>query len=1326
MADVRRRLAAGGSAIIDNGTSLTAAGIGTVLYDRLELFDLIDAAPRILDDGDVGWGEQGSWLQYGGGYQGDIHARWQAADSNVASWTFDGVTPGDYVVSATWPVLAEAISNATFTVKNVLDGVETVLGTAVVDQSALPTTFREEGVLWQDFLDGSSLVERFHITGHTLKVELPASPNGTVVADAVRIERITDNANPPPNVAPEIRVQQLLSDGTWLNLVDGTSAVSFGATEIGTPVVKTLRVQNVGSAALTLGAMTLPAGFSVSPYLGSLSVGGSLILTVTLDGTAAGAYSGPLELPTHDENPFDLQIMGDVSLPPPPAMIVDNDSLGFSILSGGSNWQFRSSVIESEGCYDDTVRYNGSQLAGDVVQWEFTGLASGRYRVSAAWTAYPNRATDSPFTLLNGAGSETVRINQQLSPGDYPDRVLDQGFYFADLVSNYEVAAGTLQVQLSADVAAGYVIADAIRVEQVTAPEIAVFQGSRGLTSGVSVVDFGSTSLSVPVNQVFTVKNVGAAPLTLYRPLSMPVGFSLVNCFADGAVLDADETATFEVRMEAAAPGPLTGTISFANSELAVAENPFQILVGGDVEDTLIVDDGDPGFSTVSGSFKYGSYSQFYGDDVHYTSAAGTGSNQAQWDFGGLVPGKTYRVSATWEGYSNNATNAPYTVNVPGSPPTSVSINERLAPRDFSDQGSLWEDLGFFTLGSGVTSLSVQLSDQASGPVHADAIRVQQTYLPEIEVTTPDGASLDNDGSAVDYGTVLLGVGEAKTFTVYNRGQLPLVLGSAISISNSANYTVSGFSQTTVPAGGSATFTVTRNDDSAVGSFDDTISFSTNDLDDFQFRFHVVGQLATNRILDNSDTTAGFVVESDPTGWQAHWNYYTPDGRAYFRKNTLYHAAGTGTAAVSWTFKDLEPGYYQVAVTWIEYPNRANDAEFTISSPAQAPHTVTVNQLLAPDDFYTREDPLNPARNVAWEVLDYDYQVLPGQSELTVRLTNDAANYVIADAVRIRAADLPAIGVSTGGTSVNDLSTLAYGTMLQNVPVTKTFTVTNHGSQQHLILGAVAIANPGNYVITPLGSSDLAPGASTTFSIQRLAGTTGSFNDAVTFTTSDPDHLTYTFNAYVIADAVRIVRVGPLEAAGGAGHNPRAQVLTASALRPIVAEAMMRWSATGLTAQQKALLATVQVTVGNLGGSLLGVTSTAARTIRLDDDAAGWGWFVDRSVKFDEEFPLRRANGVKLAVPFSPAAGKMDALTVVLHEMGHVLGLADVEGTVESLMSSTLGTGVRRLPLPASSQTQARNAVFASLGAGNSSSSTTSVRPTQPGSSSWCLLYGQQ
>jgi len=168
----------------------------------------------------------------------------------------------------------------------------------------------------------------------------------------------------------------------------------------------------------------------------------------------------------------------------------------------------------------------------------------------------------------------------------------------------------------------------------------------------------------------------------------------------------------------------------------------------------------------------------------------------------------------------------------------------------------------------------------------------------------------------------------------------------------------------------------------------------------------------------------------------------------------------------------------------------------------------------------------------------------------------------------------------------------------------------------------------------------------------------------------------------------------PLRAAGLSAPRAEGQRLTAAALRPIVAEAAERWAATGLTAAQRTLLGATRCVVQDLGGSTLGVAS-AEGTILLDDDAAGFGWFVDPTPALDEEFSILLAAGAKVAAPASEAFVKMDLLTVVLHEMGHVLGRTDQDSTTapEVLMADRLRAGVRRDPGGAT----VRDALFAGL-----------------------------
>jgi hypothetical protein len=66
-------------------------------------------------------------------------------------------------------------------------------------------------------------------------------------------------------------------------------------------------------------------------------------------------------------------------------------------------------------------------------------------------------------------------------------------------------------------------------------------------------------------------------------------------------------------------------------------------------------------------------------------------------------------------------------------------------------------------------------------------------------------------------------------------------------------------------------------------------------------------------------------------------------------------------------------------------------------------------------------------------------------------------------------------------------------------------------------------------------------------------------------------------------------------------------------------------------------------------------------TIWISPDAGGYGWFTNPSL-----------TGVTIP------SGRVDLLTVLVHEVGHVLGYGDEAG--QDVMGEFLAPGVRRLP----------------------------------------------
>jgi hypothetical protein len=142
----------------------------------------------------------------------------------------------------------------------------------------------------------------------------------------------------------------------------------------------------------------------------------------------------------------------------------------------------------------------------------------------------------------------------------------------------------------------------------------------------------------------------------------------------------------------------------------------------------------------------------------------------------------------------------------------------------------------------------------------------------------------------------------------------------------------------------------------------------------------------------------------------------------------------------------------------------------------------------------------------------------------------------------------------------------------------------------------------------------------------------------------------------------RIIAGDPLQAAA-LGHNGTAATLTSRQVNSLLPEAIRRWQAAGVNTSG---LSGLDLRIPDLGGTALGLAS--GHTIWLDADAAGWGWFVDPTPGSDSEFTTPGNQGEQ---------NRMDLLTVLDHELGHVLGF---EHEASGVMQDTLTAGTRRTP----------------------------------------------
>ncbi len=952
--------------------------------------------------------------------------------------------------------------------------------------------------------------------------------------------------------APEISVSET---GQGQGAVADGGTLAQGSQTAGSALTLTFTVTNSGDADLTIATATSssPSNVTVNsigaPSDTTVSSGGGTeTFTVQYTPTAAGAFSFDLSFVNDDsdENPYNFTVSGTATGAPEISVAETGQGQG-AVADGGTLAQ-------------------GSQAAGSALTLTFTVTNSGTgdLTIATATSSSPSNVTvnsigaPSSTTVSSGGGTETFTV--QYTPTIAGAFSFDLSFVNDDSDENpYNftvsgTATGAPEISVSETGQGQGAVADGGTLAQGSQAAGSALTLTFTVTnSGTDDLTIATATSSSPSN--VTVNSIGAPSSTTVSPSGGTETFtvqytptiagafsfdlSFVNDDSDenpynftvsGTATGAPEISVSETGQgqgavadggtlaqgSQAAGSALTLTFTVTNSgtddltiATATSSSPSNVTVnsiGAPSSTTVSPSGGTETFTvqytpTVAGAFSFDL--SFVNDDsdenpYNFTvsgtatgapeiSVSETGQGQgAVADGGTLAQGSQAAGSALTLTFTvtNSGTGDLTIATATSSSPSNVTVNSIGAPSSTT-----------VSSGGGTETFTVQYTPTIAGAFSFDLSFVNDdsdenpynftvsgtaTGAPEISVSeTGQGQGAVADGGTLAQGTQVSGTALTLTFTVTNSGTDDLTIATATS-SSPSNVTVNSIgapSSTTVsPSGGTETFTV-QYTPTAAGAFSFDLSFVNDDADENPYNFTVSGTatavptfsqaFAPSTILSGGTSTVTFTIDNSANGSAATSLDFTDNLPAGVNVATPSNGSTTCTGGT---------------LTAVSGSSVISYSGGTVGAGATCTLTVDVT---APSDgafVNTTGDPTSSLGN-------------SGTSSDTLTVAS------------------PEIDVQRpAASSIADGGTDSQGSVTFGVQQTLTYTIENTGSATLTLTGTPTSASPSNVSVDSIsapGSSSLAGGATTTFTVQYTPTAAGAFSFEIDIVSDDADEGNY-------------------------------------------------------------------------------------------------------------------------------------------------------------------------------------------------------------------------
>ncbi len=799
--------------------------------------------------------------------------------------------------------------------------------------------------------------------------------------------------------------------------------------------------------------------------------------------------------------------------------------------------------------------------------------------------------------------------------------------------------------------------------------------------------DFGSALQSgTPVSKSFTVRNDGTATLTL-SGLVVPAGFTVIEPLT--TILAPGVSDTFTVRLDTATTGTKSGQISFTTNDSD--ENPFNFSLTG----TVIVPTPEV---TVEGNL-----TGIADGDTTPSAADGT-------DFGGALQGGT-PISKSFTVRNDGTANLTLSgLVVPAGFTLTEPLAVSLAP-GASDTFTVRLDTA--TAGTKSGQISFTTNDSGENPFNFSITGTVTVPAPEVTVEgngtgIADGDTTPGAADGTDFGSVLQGgTPVSRSFTVRNVGTANLTLSGLVVPAGFALTEPLAFS---LAPGVSDTFTV-RLDTATAGTKSGQVSFTTNDSDENPFNFSLTGTVTVpapevtvegnGTGIADGDTTPGaadgtdfgsvlqggtpvsksFTVRNDgtanltlsgllvPAGFtltEPLAASLTPGTSDTFTVRLDTATAGTKSGQVSFTTNDSDENPFNFSLTGtvtvstsvtVSFQDGVDGYAGTIDTTIKGDYPTSTTGASAAT-VEAKDDP-DRGSLVRWELPSIPMGSIVQSASITVWVTNrTTGTYDIYELLRSWTEESAtwnqyATGAAWATAGAQQIGVDRGAAVLASfAPLTTGFVTIN--------LNSDGVAMVQNWIKTPSANHGV--------TIQNYVTTTA---DAVQFDSSEATTvtnrpkltITYGSGGSLIAASTASVT----------GSARTGSTLTDAALARIGQEAIARWltsTPAGMHDAIRTVAGSIKFNIADLPGQTLG--TSFEHTILIDRDAAGFGWFIDRTPRDDREFDASHD-----ALPTSPAFAHMDLLSVVAHEIGHTLGY-DHNNTLD-VMRDSLAAGHRTI-----------------------------------------------